>query len=366
MTFKHYFTSTPLPIAPFWEPDYTEPTVQLALREYCKPGDVVFDAGANSGALSKIMSRLVGPRGVVCAFEASPRIIGITNLNLVQSGCHNVQLFHKAVYHTSHQTVDIFLGTHLNDSIYNTFADPALLRDKQIYKAKTVALDDFVTETGLIPKLIKFDIEGAEFDALKGAVNLLKKQRPILILEQGPTETSCYEFLSDLGYLAVDLCNNSQLHTREDFVSAEPIMNVLYVHKDQAENDPYLNISSPELIAEWSARDIEINDDGDMQLRSPFELAPGRYLCVANFTATGTTNNYYAGIRGEEGVYCRYNAYSSFLAAAYRHWMFQVHTHDRITPYLECLSGRDESLKVEGFTLFRFKGFETRKPSLLE
>src|SRR2546423_2378031 len=75
--------SSPLPIPKFWERNFWEPTVQFPIRDYCRPGDIVFDVGANAGGLSMLMSRLVGPRGVVCAFEASPRIIEITLNNLV-------------------------------------------------------------------------------------------------------------------------------------------------------------------------------------------------------------------------------------------------------------------------------------------
>ena len=53
----------------FWyDTSYAEPCVALALRDLCRPGDVVFDVGANCGALSILMSRLVGPKGVVCSF----------------------------------------------------------------------------------------------------------------------------------------------------------------------------------------------------------------------------------------------------------------------------------------------------------
>ena len=62
------------PLQNWWEQSFWEPTVALAIRDHCRPGDVVFDVGANAGALALMMSRLVGPRGIVCAFEASPRI----------------------------------------------------------------------------------------------------------------------------------------------------------------------------------------------------------------------------------------------------------------------------------------------------
>lgn len=67
--------SQTLPLTDWWKPIFGEPTSDLAIRDYCRPGDVVFDVGSNAGGLALMMSRLVGPRGIVLAFEASPRII---------------------------------------------------------------------------------------------------------------------------------------------------------------------------------------------------------------------------------------------------------------------------------------------------
>ena len=110
-------------ISPWYKENLWEPTVQIILRDLCKSGDIVFDVGANFAGLTTVMSRIVGPKGVVCAFEASPRIIDKTQRNLVLSGCNNVQLFHNAVCHTSGKRVKIFFGDHLNDSIYPEYGE---------------------------------------------------------------------------------------------------------------------------------------------------------------------------------------------------------------------------------------------------
>ena len=50
----------------------------------------VFDVGANAGALSVLMSRLVGLRGIVCSFEASRRIVDKTQHNLVANAATRI------------------------------------------------------------------------------------------------------------------------------------------------------------------------------------------------------------------------------------------------------------------------------------
>ena len=106
-------------VAPWWETNFWEPSVQLALRDLIKPGSIIFDVGANLAGLAILMSRLTGPRGIVCAFEASPRIIELTHGNIIASGCNNIQLYHNAIFSESGKDLMIYAGGHLNDSIYN-------------------------------------------------------------------------------------------------------------------------------------------------------------------------------------------------------------------------------------------------------
>jgi len=44
-------------------------------------------------------------------------------------------------------------------------------------------LDEFVERTGIIPDVIKVDIEGAEVDFLRGGLRTLKKHKPSLFIE---------------------------------------------------------------------------------------------------------------------------------------------------------------------------------------
>jgi FkbM family methyltransferase len=217
----------------FAGPNLWEPSVALALKRLVRPGAVVFDVGANMGGLTTLISRLVGPRGIVCAFEASPRIIGHLQQNVIKQGASNVTVYDRAIYSKSNETVTIYDGDHLNDSLV------VQGQNKTGRSVKTLALDDFCESSGLVPDVIKMDIEGAEYDALLGSLKILEKHRPHLILEQSPSDTRCFDLLVQQGYLAIDLTTLQQVSSYHHFAKEMGILNLLFLHTDTIRLTPY-------------------------------------------------------------------------------------------------------------------------------
>ena len=346
-------------IAPWYQENFWEPPVQIALQNLCKPGDIVFDVGANFGGLSTLMSRAVGPKGVVCSFEASPRIISKTQRNLVLSGCSNVQLFHTAVYHTSNQTVNIYPGDHLNDSIYgsSTYGDP--------YEIQTLALDDFIEHTQLVPNLLKLDIEEAEFDALQGMKKTLITAKPHLILETQREDTNCLNFLRDHGYIAIDLNAYREITSIEDYPPGEGVRNNLYIHRDRLAETPYQPPFEFKDYAFLSEQDFRKYLGNSIILEKPLALEKGRYLINIDFTATGKNNDLRCGVKVKNKIIFRYNAHSAYLASCYRDWVIDLPEKSEITIYFEFKNNtRDESLQVNGAKIIQVTNFNHLPPIL--
>ncbi len=346
-------------IAPWYQENLWEPPVQIALRDLCKPGDVVFDVGANFAGLTTVMSRMVGPRGVVCAFEASPRIVDKTQRNLVLSGCNNVQLFHNAVYHTSQETVKIYLGSHLNDSIYSEHGQGSA------YSVKTIALDDFVAHTNLIPNLLKMDIEGAEFDAIQGFQNTLAAAKPHLILETQRDDTRCLDFLQNMGYVAIDLNTYQEVRSADDYPLGADIRNNLYIHGDRLDETSYQLPFNRQIHSQLSAADFSKKADGSTYLTKTLVLDKGRYLIDVNFSAEGTENDLMCGVKVGETVIFRYHAFSKLLASTYRDWVINLTETAQISFYFEFQNGtQDPSLQVKGAEITEIINFKTLPPAL--
>jgi FkbM family methyltransferase len=347
-------------MAPWYQENFWEPPVQLALRDLCQHGDIVFDVGANFAGLTTVMSRMVGPKGVVCAFEASPRIIGKCQHNLVLNGCHNVQLYHAAIYSQSYQEIPIYLGSHLNDSIYSFNSD-----EIPAYKVSSIALDDFVSKTGLVPNLVKMDIEGAEFDAVKGMLNTIARAKPHLILETQPHDTNCLNLLTEQGYVAIDLNSYREIKTPQDYPLGVELRNNLYIHQEKLSKTPY---QPPFHLVEYitlNSEDFYQKSHNLIELQKPLNLQQGRYLIDVDFVAQGRDNEMICGVKLKEKVIFRYHSYSNFLASSYRDWVIHLVRNSEVNLYFEFLNDTfDPTFSVQGAKLYRVKEFDNLPPPL--
>jgi FkbM family methyltransferase len=192
----------------FVERHYYEPLLECA-DALARPGDVVFDCGANQGIYSCAFAALVGPSGRVEAFEPQRYAARCAERNISLNGFRNARVNRAAV---SSREGQVFLDTSRGPvaaSIVRTFGSVS----GEI--VPTISLDGF-TEANSIRRvdLIKMDIEGAEFDALVGARKLIASSLPILILEANEVDVAwlkSWEFLEQLGYLIYDLSPQKRL-----------------------------------------------------------------------------------------------------------------------------------------------------------
>ncbi|HVA49109.1 MAG TPA: FkbM family methyltransferase [Pirellulales bacterium] len=339
-----------IPVPPWYDPQFCEPTVAMALRDLCRPGDVVFDVGAHAGSLSLLMSRLVGLTGSVWSFEASRRMVITCQHNLVLNGCNNVQLFHKAVFATSNEAVKIYHTDANNDTIMETWP-----HNETYDEVETVALDDFVEHGQVYPSLIKLDIEGAEYDALKGSERLLAGRHPMLIVEQQPPDSPCFAFLRERGYTAIDLSTYREVRTPDDYPTGAVVVNVLYIHQSQIDRSPYRPPLQGELVQRIGKDDFLTEPNGDVRLKRRFDLETGRYLVATEIVAGGPDNEVHIGVQGDRTDLLRYHGDTAWLAQSYRDWIIDLRRKKSIDLFVRFLRGScDPGLEFKSAAIYRF------------
>jgi FkbM family methyltransferase len=171
-----------------------EYTMQMAFQSTLKPGQVIFDLGANVGFYTLLASTLVGPTGKVYSFEPVPRNLHYLRRHLTLNLIDNCQVLEVAV--GRHDGVSHFNFTHDHQAGHLTDAASGT-------EVRVVSLDQLVMSGELPPPdVIKCDIEGAEYDALHGASAILNQFRPVIFLSTHSRQLlrQCWDYLTGIGY----------------------------------------------------------------------------------------------------------------------------------------------------------------------
>lgn len=94
-----------------------------------------------------------------------------------------------------------------------------------------MSIDEYCEKWDLYPRLLKFDIEGAELEALRGAQRLLSTRRPVVIIEDLTDNLDCFDLLASHGYRCIDVISLTELTRAARAKSTEA--NYLFVHASE-------------------------------------------------------------------------------------------------------------------------------------
>lgn len=149
-----------------------------------KDGDIVVDIGAHIGLYTIISSKRVGFNGKVIAIEAHPENFEILNRNIHLNQLTNVIALNYAVYSEEEERLKLYLPSGESGfTKYNTIMPKFAKRDEKFVEVTANTLDNLLQSNGIrAVNWIKIDVEGAEFEVLKGAHNVLSESKDIALL----------------------------------------------------------------------------------------------------------------------------------------------------------------------------------------
>lgn len=158
-----------------------EPDLAAFLHGTLRGGDVVIDAGANIGELTVRAARRVGTKGAVIAIEPSGCTLRRLKRNVTLNGMRNVQVVHAAVGGNDGRRA-LYLGTG-PDSLSSSLTAPSDASGETVDVCVT-RLDTVARTCGVSRiDVLKLDVEGAEFEALReGAIGLLSQRPPVRVI----------------------------------------------------------------------------------------------------------------------------------------------------------------------------------------
>ena len=134
-----------------------------AFRRDIRPGDVVFDVGANLGAYTLLFAQWAGAEGRVFAFEPAPQPYeGLRQLLDANALASRVTPIQAAVSASEGTAMFLASGTDGASRIVDGEGDGTI-------SVPTVTIDAVCRRERVRPRFIKVDAEGAELDVLRGA-----------------------------------------------------------------------------------------------------------------------------------------------------------------------------------------------------
>jgi FkbM family methyltransferase len=154
-----------------------------------KEGDIVVDIGAHMGRYTIPSAKSVGVSGKVIAVEAHPYNFGILQHNLKLNKLTNVSALNSAVYSKKANLKlylpDEDLGYTMHHSVMTNYLSTKYNNEieRKYIEVEAETLDNLLKSSGITTvNWIKIDVEGAEYEVLKGAREILSTNKPISIL----------------------------------------------------------------------------------------------------------------------------------------------------------------------------------------
>jgi FkbM family methyltransferase len=152
-------------------------------RAFIASGATVVDVGANIGAHTVELSRLVSPGGTVHAFEPQRIVFQTLCANLALNGCANVFAYQAAIGETPGEILVPFLPP-------NQPANFGGLSLRGRSNGEPVPLRTLDSLGLTACRFLKLDCEGMEVEGLRGGANMIQATRPIIYVENDREERS--------------------------------------------------------------------------------------------------------------------------------------------------------------------------------
>jgi len=204
---------------------FFEKETSRALDRLVNKGSVVIDIGANIGAHTLPLARLVGKKGKVYAIEPTKYAYRklIKNLSLNNDINNNV-CADQVMLISAENTIK-------TNSVYSSWPLNKVNKNKRhsvhqgvlmtVDGSEEKTLDDYISNNNIRSlDLIKMDVDGNELSVVKGANKVLTKFKPIIVMELAPDQYNdrndfieVINILSNIGYHYYSLDESKQYPT---------------------------------------------------------------------------------------------------------------------------------------------------------
>lgn len=175
-----FHVATPLAQNWYEHPDQHSLEMEAIAELMPVAGATVFECGGHHGRDCVLLARLAGPEGRVVSFEPHPENIEVLRRNVRLNDLTNVTAVHAAV------------GSQAGTARIKARSNAKITTRGKGISVPATTVDGYAAETGIWPDVIKIDVEGFEFEVLRGAREAIRRGAAVLV------EVHC-DILADFG-----------------------------------------------------------------------------------------------------------------------------------------------------------------------
>ena len=155
--------------------------------------ELILDIGMNYGFLALAWSKGL-PSKEVIGFEVHPNIIDTVNNAALSSNIENLEIINRPVSNISEQNLDFSLGR------YTASLDD---KNSKTISLKSITIDEYIKKQNKNVCAIKIDTDGFDYDCLIGAVETIKVNKPLVVIETN-NDKRILDFFESIGYFVYD------------------------------------------------------------------------------------------------------------------------------------------------------------------
>lgn len=177
------------------------------LKSFIKEDDVIIEIGANIGYYV-LLENKIAKKGKIFALEPMPFSRKLLTMNIKLNNMENVEIYPFAIGDQNKEQ-NFYIYKEINISSF--YLNPAgkLVSTK---KVRTITLDNFVEQYmgGTLPTVLRMDIEGFEYNVIKGAMNTIKNCNKLRIFMEIHPHILSREQLNEL----LDILENNNFEIK--------------------------------------------------------------------------------------------------------------------------------------------------------
>ena len=228
-----------LPIAFTQNQRYDRQTNRI-IQRVCKPGSNCIDIGAHKGEVLDTMIKYA-PQGTHYAFEPIPGLYA--GLKAKYRNKANCRIYDIAL---SNQKGTASFNYVISNPSYSGLKKRKYDRANEQDTLITVQTDllDNILSSGFNVDLIKIDVEGGELLVLEGAVNTIKRCRPVIIFEHGLGASDIYGSSPEKLFDLLSGCG-LQISLMIDWLDHKPALTKEQFRKIYDQNSDYYFVAHP-------------------------------------------------------------------------------------------------------------------------